>query len=167
MRGACRINWSASGLYGWLSRDIDRQIDRLGVRDAVRFTGYVPFEDLPYLYNLAEVFVFPSVYEGFGLPVVEAMACGTPVIVGAAAALAEVGGDAVHRVDPLNADSLGEALVSVTRDRDRRRDMSSRGLQRASEFSWQRTAAETLNVYRHVVAQPIGARAAVPAALRS
>ncbi len=155
------------GPYGWLSRDVDHQIDRLGVRDAVRFTGYVPFEDLPCLYSLAEMFVFPSVYEGFGLPVVEAMACGTPVIVGAAAALAEVGGDAVCRVDPLSVESLGEALVSLAHDRERRRQMSALGLRRSAQFSWERTAAETLDVYRSVVLARVGARQPMPAVLRS
>ena len=155
------------GPYGWLSRDVDNQIDRLGVRDAVRFTGYVPFADLPSFYSLAEMFVFPSVYEGFGLPAIEAMACGCPVVVGAAAALAEVGGDAVHRVDPLSADSLGDVLVSLARDRDRRKAMSQRGLRRAEMFSWDRTAAETLDVYRRVLAAPVGAREALPAVLRS
>ena len=78
------------GPYGWLSRNIAEQLERLQIAQAVRFTGYVPFEDLPAIYNLAEMFVFPSLYEGFGLPVIEAMACGTPVITGPAAALAEV-----------------------------------------------------------------------------
>jgi glycosyltransferase involved in cell wall biosynthesis len=79
-----------AGPYGWLSRDIDALIDRLQVNDSVLFTGYVPFDDLAALYNLAEMFVFPSIYEGFGLPVIEAMACGTPVITGRIAALDEV-----------------------------------------------------------------------------
>ncbi len=82
------------GPYGWLCRDIENLIERLGIEDDVRFTGYVPFGDLPALYNIAEMFVFPSVYEGFGLPVIEAMACGTPTIIGPTAALVEVAGDA-------------------------------------------------------------------------
>src|SRR5436190_321443 len=76
-----------AGPYGWLSRDIEELIERLEVEDALRFTGYVPFADLPALYSLAEMFVFPSIYEGFGLPVVEAMACGTPIVTGHVAAL--------------------------------------------------------------------------------
>ncbi|MEQ1730562.1 MAG: glycosyltransferase family 1 protein, partial [Vicinamibacterales bacterium] len=137
-----------AGPYGWLSDDIDAQIDRLRVRDAVRFTGYVPFEDLPAIYNLAEMFVFPSVYEGFGLPVIEAMACGTPVVTGSVAALNEVAGDAAERVDPLEVESLSDALVRLASSRERREELSQRGLARARTFSWERAAAETLSVYR-------------------
>jgi glycosyltransferase involved in cell wall biosynthesis len=155
------------GPYGWLSEDVERQIDRLGVRDAVRFTGYVPFDDLPAIYNLAEMFVFPSVYEGFGLPVVEAMACGTPVLTGPVAALAEVAGDAAERIDPLDADTLGEAIVRLAADRDRREALSKAGLERARAFSWQQAALDTLKVYRQVVARPATARTAAAAAIQS
>lgn len=154
------------GPYGWLSTDIEAQLDRLRVRDAVRFTGYVPFDDLPAIYNLAELFVFPSVYEGFGLPVVEAMACGTPVVTGPVAALAEVAGGATAQVPELAAEPLGEALVALTRSREQRDALARSGRKRASEFSWDRAAAETLNVYRRVVASPVVARAA-SAALQS
>jgi glycosyltransferase involved in cell wall biosynthesis len=138
------------GPYGWLSRDIEEQLERLQIAPAVRFTGYVPFEDLPAIYNLAEMFVFPSIYEGFGLPVIEAMACGTPVITGPAAALAEVGGGAVEHVDELDAEGLGAALVKLAQSRERREHMAALGLLRASEFSWRRAARETLEVYRLV-----------------
>ena len=102
-------------------------------RDAVHFTGYVPFEDLPALYSLAEMFVFPSMYEGFGLPVIEAMACGTPVITGRAAALSEVGGGAVEHVDRLDADALGEALVALAASRERREELSAPGCARSRD----------------------------------
>jgi glycosyltransferase involved in cell wall biosynthesis len=140
-----------AGPYGWLSRDIEDRIDRLGIRRAIRFTGYVPFEDLPALYSLAEMFVFPSVYEGFGLPVVEAMACGTPVVTGDVPALAEVAGDASEYAGSLDAESIGEALVALARSRDRREELSACGLARARQFSWQRAARETLEVYRAAV----------------
>ncbi|MGE3958918.1 MAG: glycosyltransferase family 4 protein [Vicinamibacterales bacterium] len=155
-----------AGPYGWLSADIERQIDRLRVRDVVRFTGYVPFGDLPAIYNLAEMFVFPSVYEGFGLPVVEAMACGTPVITGRVAALNEVSGDAALQVDPLNPATLGEALVLLASDREQREELSRRGALRARAFSWERAAFDTLNVYRQVAAQGVSSREAAPAALQ-
>ena len=155
-----------AGPYGWLSEDIERQIDRLQVRDALRFTGYVPFDDLPAIYNLAEMFVFPSVYEGFGLPVIEAMACGTPVVTGPVAALSEVAGDASERVERLDAESLGDAMVLLARSRERREELARRGLRRTQAFSWERAASETLNVYRRVVADPVAAQAARPAALR-
>ena len=156
-----------AGPYGWLSNDIEAQIDRLRVRDAVHFTGYVPFADLPAIYNLAEMFVFPSVYEGFGLPVVEAMACGTPVITGSVPALTEVAGGASERVDPLEPETLGDAIAALAGNRERREDLSRRGLERAQTFSWERAATETLTVYRHAVAGPLAERRAAPAALSS
>jgi radical SAM superfamily enzyme YgiQ (UPF0313 family)/glycosyltransferase involved in cell wall biosynthesis len=136
------------GPYGWLSRGIDEQIARSGVADAITFTGYVPFEDLPALYSLAEMFVYPSMYEGFGLPVVEAMACGVPVITGGAAALSEIGGGAIVEVDRLEPDALGRALAALAGSRDRRDELSGRGLARAAAFSWQRAARESLEIYR-------------------
>jgi glycosyltransferase involved in cell wall biosynthesis len=141
-----------AGPYGWLSRDIEDRIDRLQIEDAIRFTGYVPFEDLPALYSLAEMFVFPSLYEGFGLPVIEAMACGTPVITGPVPALSEVAGGAVEQVDHLDAESLGDAMVGLARSRERRENLSALGLQRSHYFSWDRAARETLEVYRQTVA---------------
>jgi glycosyltransferase involved in cell wall biosynthesis len=156
-----------AGPYGWLSRDVEAQIDRLHVRDAVRFTGYLPFDDLPAIYNLAEMFVFPSVYEGFGLPVVEAMACGTPVITGRVAALDEVTNGAAERFAPLESDALGDCLVSLSRDRDRRAELSRLGLARARAFSWERAAAETLNIYRLAAARPLAERPAAAAVVQS
>src|SRR3954463_12765811 len=136
------------GPYGWLSRGIDEQIARSQIGDAIKFTGYVPFEDLPALYSLAEMFVYPSMYEGFGLPVVEAMACGTPVITGRTAALTEIGGGAIMEVDRIEPDSLGRALVALAGNRDLREELSGRGLARAASFSWERAARESLEIYR-------------------
>jgi glycosyltransferase involved in cell wall biosynthesis len=146
------------GPYGWLSRGVARQVERLKTADRIRFTGYVPFADLPALYSLAEMFVFPSVYEGFGLPVVEAMACGAPVITGRAAALEEVGGDAVAHVDERDAGSLGDGLVALARDRERRDALTAHGIERARQFSWHRAARETLDVYRRVASRAVAAR---------
>jgi glycosyltransferase involved in cell wall biosynthesis len=140
-----------AGPYGWLCADVDRLIDRLQLRRQVRFTGYVSFEDLPALYSMAEIFVFPSVYEGFGLPVIEAMACGTPVITADVPALTEVAGGAAVHVASLDVGALGDALVALAGDRERRADLSARGLERARAFSWRRAAIETLAVYRQVV----------------
>src|SRR5216110_1104150 len=118
--GQLRHQLVCAGPYGWLSRNVEDLIDRLGIEDAVRFTGYVPFEDLAALYSLAEMFVFPSLYEGFGLPVVEAMACGTPVVTGHVAALAEIGGGAIEQVNRLDADTLGDAMVRLADEGQRR-----------------------------------------------
>jgi glycosyltransferase involved in cell wall biosynthesis len=156
-----------AGPYGWLSRDIEDLIDRLQIEDAVRFTGYVPFGDLAALYSLAEMFVFPSLYEGFGLPVIEAMACGTPVVTGHVAALEEVGGGAVEQVGHLDADSLGDAMVRLAGDRQHRERLSTLGRERAQLFSWERAARETLKVYRHAVNGEVAAAAPIPAAYRS
>jgi glycosyltransferase involved in cell wall biosynthesis len=145
------------GPYGWRSRGIAARIERLHVADAITFTGYVPFDDLPALYSLAEIFVFPSVYEGFGLPVIEAMACGAPVITGRTSALAEIAGGAIEHVDRLDADSLGEALVSLARNRARRDYLAGLGIERARTFSWNRAARETLEVYRQTAKRAAGA----------
>ncbi|HZT76969.1 MAG TPA: glycosyltransferase [Vicinamibacterales bacterium] len=146
------------GPYGWLSRGLEELIQRTRVSHAIHFTGYVPFDDLPALYSLAELFVYPSMYEGFGLPVIEAMACGTPVVTGRAAALAEVGGDAVEQVERMDVDALGEAMARLAREPERRAVLSHAALQRAERFSWDRAARETIEVYRSV---------AKPAAVRS
>jgi glycosyltransferase involved in cell wall biosynthesis len=153
-----------AGPYGWLSRDIEELIERLEIENALRFTGYVPFADLPALYSLAEMFVFPSIYEGFGLPVVEAMACGTPVVTGHVAALAEVAGGAVEHVERLDADQLGDTLVRLAGSPERRHHLSLLGLQRSQVFSWERAARETLDVYHHALNGEAPAPAAVSAA---
>lgn len=120
---------------------------RLGLADSVRFLGYVPPADLPALYSGADLFVFPSLYEGFGLPALEALACGTPVVASNVSALPEVVGDAALQVDPLDTEALAGAMESVLRDDGLRVDLRERGLRRAREFSWERTARETLAVY--------------------
>jgi len=151
------------GPYGWSSRDLYEQIDRLGLRNAVHFTGYVPVEDLPVIYNLAELFVFPSIYEGFGLPVVEAMACGTPVITANTSSLREIAEGAAETIDPRSTDALIDALVRLARDAELRADLARRGLARAAEFSWTRTAREMLAVYQRAagVAAPAAAAPSV------
>ena len=136
------------GPYGWSSRDLTGLIERLALTPYVHFTGYVPFEDLPALYNLGELFVFPSLYEGFGLPVVEAMACGTPVITANSSSLGEIAGDAAITVDPLSTDALAQAIRGLATDEAYRRDLSERGWLRARTFSWTQTAKEMLAVYQ-------------------
>ena len=126
-------------------------IERLSLGGRVVVTGYVPESDLPALYNGARVFVYPSLYEGFGLPVLEAMACGTPVVTANASSTAEVVGDAALVVDPHDEAELAGALLAAANDSALRATLRSRGLARASEFSWARTARETLAVYRKAV----------------
>jgi anaerobic magnesium-protoporphyrin IX monomethyl ester cyclase len=162
--GDVRLPLVCAGPYGWRARDVAEQVAALKLGPAIRFLGYLPFDDLPVLYNLADLFVFPSLYEGFGLPVVEAMACGTPVLIGRTGSLVEVGGDAVEVVDPLDTDAIGHAIASLAASEPRRRELRERGLARAATFSWERAAAETLSVYRQAMAQPVPARRARAAA---
>lgn len=136
------------GKYGWKESSIERRAHELGLGDDVVLTGYVPYEDLPALYNAADVFVYPSVYEGFGLPPLEAMACGTPVITGNQASLPEVVGDAGLMVDPFDADAFADAMDRLLFDRLLRAEMFALGLDQATKFSWDTTAEETLKVYR-------------------
>jgi len=118
--------------------------------DWVRFAGYVPDADLPALYAAARVFAYPSLYEGFGIPPLEAMACGTPVVASTAGALPEVLGDAALLVDPYNEDALAQAIRAAAEDQG---TLRRRGLERASRFSWRRTAEETWRVYEDVSAR--------------
>jgi glycosyltransferase involved in cell wall biosynthesis len=147
------------GPYGWASRDLSGQIERLGIRSAVRFTGYVPFDHLPAIYNLGDFFVFPSLYEGFGLPVVEAMASGIPVLTSNTSSLGEIAGDAAETIDPTDTEAMADAIWRLATDAQLRRQRSDLGLQRARAFSWSQAAREMLAVYHRTA----GARVAPPA----
>lgn len=141
------------GARGWKHAEVDAAIEEEQVGDAVRFAGYVPASELPDWFRAADVFVYPSRYEGFGLPPLEAMACGTPVITSNAASLPEVVGDAALVVSPDDKDGLAEAIVRVLSSPSLREEMRGRGLAQAAKFSWARAARETLDVYRAVLAQ--------------
>jgi len=133
-----------------LSEDLFRHGEGLDVKHDVRFLGYVPDEDLPSLICLADVFAFPSLYEGFGLPPLEAMACGTPVVSSNASAMPEVVGDAGILVDPLDVTALAEALRRSLLDDQLRTQLVERGLERSRRFTWEKTAQETLKLYEKV-----------------
>ncbi len=139
-----------AGNRGWLAEEVDHVLDELKLSDAVRLLGGVPNEELVYLYNAAKLFVLPSFYEGFGLPPLEAMACGTPVIVSKVSSLPEVVGDAGILVEPEDIEGLTVAMWRALTDDNLRREMRAKGLKRAATFSWQRTARETLAVYQKV-----------------
>ncbi len=141
------------GQQGWQYQDIFARISGLELQDHVIFTGFVPDEDLPALYSGADVFVLPSLYEGFGLPVVEAFACGTPVIASNVASLPEVAGDAAILVNPTNIEGLAQVLERVCMDAGLRQAMRQAGLARAAQFSWRTCAEQTRQVYRQVWAQ--------------
>lgn len=113
--------------------------------------GFVPTDDLVGLYNAATVFVFPSIYEGFGLPVVEAMQCGCPVVLSKSGCLRELGGNAVYYVDPYDPDSIANGIGELYYSPELAKKYSDRGLEQARKFSWRKTAEETVKVYREVV----------------
>lgn len=119
----------------------------LGIGDKVFFTGYVPYEDLPYFYNGADVFVYPSLYEGFGLPPLEAMSCGTPTITSNVSSIPEVVGDGALLINPFDTEELAKAMEKVLEDPGLKADLISRGFERAAEFNWRKTAQQTLEVY--------------------
>lgn len=144
-----------AGPWGWSMNDFQQQIERLELNDSVQMLGYIPDEDLPGLYSLATVFVFPSLYEGFGLPPLEAMACGTPVLSSKNSSLAEICGDAAYLVDPLDEESLVAGLQRVLGDETLRAELGEFGRRRAGEFSWERAARETAAVYDQVLKSPI------------
>jgi alpha-1,3-rhamnosyl/mannosyltransferase len=127
-------------------------IDRLGARDRVRWLGPVADADLPALYATATVFVLPSQYEGFGLPVLEAMACGAPVACSNTSSLPEIAGDAALMFDPYDVDAMAGAIGRMLENRTMRVRLVQAGLEQAARFTWQRTAAQTLAVYRKVIA---------------
>jgi len=139
------------GKKGWLYEGFFRRLRELGLEDRVIFTGYVPDEDLPAIYSAADLFVFPSLYEGFGLPVLEAMACGVPVICSNTSSLPEVAGDAALLVDPADVRALAGAIERVLTDEGKWREMRERGLQQAARFSWDEAAAMSLKVYQDVL----------------
>ena len=149
-----------AGKRGWLYEGFFRRLRELGLEGEVILLGFVPDEDLPALYSAAELFVFPSLYEGFGLPVLEAMACGTPVIASNASSLPEVVGEAGILIDPHDVGGLVKAMGRVLMDGGKRREMREKGLQQAARFSWERTAAMTLGVYRSVLGRGADERGA-------
>ena len=131
--------------------DPRRTVDRLGLEGSVIFTGQIREQDKAPLYSAATVFAFPSLYEGFGMPVLEAMACGTPVLTSNRSALPEVAGDAGLLIDPYDISQIAEGLRQLVEDQSLREDLSRRGLERARRFTWRQVADQTVRVYREVV----------------
>jgi glycosyltransferase involved in cell wall biosynthesis len=151
-RQGCRASVLALvGNRGWSDAVILASVERLGLGGAVRILGQAPTDDVVALYNLADVLILPSLYEGFGLPVIEAMACGTPVVTSPNGALAEIAGDAAEYVDPTQVESIAAGMRSVLNDPERRALLRAAGLRRAAQFSWEATAAQTRRVYQAAV----------------
>jgi len=130
--------------------EVHREAVESGFADDILFTGFVATEDLPLFYQAADIFVFPSLYEGFGLPILEAMACGTPVACSNLSSMPEVAGDAAVQFDPADEASIASALWSIITQPDLHARLSACGLVRSNQFSWARTAAQTLKVIRSV-----------------
>lgn len=140
------------GARGWKHADVDSAVEAEGLAGVVQFAGYVPQDELPLWYRAAELFVYPTRYEGFGLPPLEAMASGTPVVTTAVASIPEVVADAAILVSPNDEPALAEAIVQGLSDRTRREEMMARGRAQAERFSWPQAARETAQVYRQVLA---------------
>lgn len=139
----------------WKSSPVAQKVKELGLEGQVKFTGYIPDEDLPALYNAADLFCFPSLYEGFGLPVLEAMACGTPVVTANSSSLPEVAGDAALLVDPYNVAEIAAAMRRILEDPALAAELRQRGLERAKQFTWEKTARQTIAVYEKVLGEKL------------
>ena len=140
-----------AGGRGWMYQEIFRTIDEYDLGDTVHLPGYLPPDELPWWYNAAEAFIFPSLFEGFGLPVVEAMACGTPVLVSDVSSLPEAAGDTGLLLPPQDIDAWTEALALAIRDPAWREDAGRRAQLRALDFTWANTAAQTIASYRRAL----------------
>jgi len=145
---ADRLPLILGGGIGWMAQDVFAAIERLELGEWVKHVGFIPTADLPFWYNCAEAFLYPSVFEGFGLPVLEAMACGAPVITTNVSSLPEVAGGAAKCLPPKDIELWTGALKDLKSDGEWRDRARARGLERANHFSWARTAELTLNSYR-------------------
>ncbi|MDD5367630.1 MAG: glycosyltransferase family 1 protein [Anaerolineaceae bacterium] len=139
------------GKAQWHASEIYTLVSKLGLKNEVIFPGYVSDEDLVVLYNAAQVFVYPSIYEGFGLPVLEAMACGTPVVTSNSSSLPEVAGTAALMVNPKSEEEIANAILSILSNLELRNRLKNVGPAQAAKFTWEKTAMGTVEVYREVL----------------
>ena len=140
-----------AGGEGWLMTQTESFIESAGIKDRLLFTGYLQDEELSALYSSCGAFIYPSLYEGFGLPPLEAMACGAPVIASRIAASQEILRDAAVLIDPLDSESLTRAIVDFLKDDKRSKESRMRGLEHAAKFSWDKAARSTYEVYERTV----------------
>jgi glycosyltransferase involved in cell wall biosynthesis len=139
------------GSYGWKSNDLEEYISKLNITDRVKFLGFVPKNDLPGLYGTADAFVYASLYEGFGLPPLEAMACGCPVISSNCTSIPEVVGDAGLLVDPDSVEQISDAMLKVCDSKSLQNDLKKKGIDRSKKFTWENCAKRTIDVYKSVI----------------
>lgn len=140
------------GGKGWLYDEIFRRVAELALQEEVHFTGFVADADLPVLYSAAEFFAYPSLYEGFGLPIIEALACGTPVVTADNSCLPEAGGDGAYYVKAEEVDSIAAGIVRLATDADLRSRLRAAGLAHAAHFTWERSAGQLLDAYTRALA---------------
>lgn len=145
------LTFVIAGGKGWLEDPIYHALERHGMADRVRFIGYAADDDLPALYSGALLSPFVSLYEGFGLPILEAMACGTPVVTGTRSSLPEVAGDAALLVDPSDTDAITDAIARLVTDSALRDELIQRGYERARRFTWDAAAARLLAIYERIL----------------
>jgi glycosyltransferase involved in cell wall biosynthesis len=137
-----------AGKKGWMFREIFETQAKLGLDGKVKFLDYVPERDLVYLYNLATLFVYPSLYEGFGIPPLEAMKCGCPVVTSNISSLPEVVGDAAIKIDPNDNEALADAMISILRNDALRKDLIKKGFKQSKKYSWKLSARKFLDIIK-------------------
>ena len=151
VREGANVNLVITGKKGWYYEGLFKLVDDLNLKNKVIFTGYVSEKDLPALYSGAKAFVFPSLYEGFGLPILEAMACGTPVISSNTSSMPEVIGQAGILISPKDERVWAQNIIKILRDRGLAQTLSQMGIRQAKKFSWEETAQKTIAVYKEVL----------------
>ncbi|RJQ33529.1 MAG: glycosyltransferase family 1 protein [Actinobacteria bacterium] len=138
------------GGSGWKSDSLSKEIKEYGLEDEIIFPGFIGQEDLPFIYNACSLFLFPSIYEGFGIPLLEALSCGKPCISSNTSSMPEVAGDAAILIDPLDANSWADNIVDLLENPAKEEDLSKKALIQTQKFSWQKTAKQTLLVYKQL-----------------
>ena len=141
------------GMKGWMMEDLDQQIKFLGIGKDCVFLGHVKDQELRELYNMTEVFVFPSFYEGFGFPIVEAMSCGAAVVASRVSSCKEVAADAAQLIDPHNPEDIYSSIVEILDNRELSNNLKHKALERAGYFSFKNTAEQTLEFYQKIGAE--------------
>ena len=142
----------AGRTYAGLNSEFDSTMARLNLGDSLVQLGHVNNYDLPALYAAAKMFAFPTRYEGFGIPILEAMSCGVPVLTSTTSCVPEVAGDAAILIDPYSVEAIADGMEQICNDSELQADLRRRGVERASEFNWKKAAEQTLNVYQQAAA---------------
>jgi glycosyltransferase involved in cell wall biosynthesis len=140
-----------TGKKGWYYENLFEMVDKLGLHKDVIFTGYIEDQEAPILYSAATIYAFPSLYEGFGLPPLEAMSCGTPIVASNTSSIPEVVGDAGVLLSPIDKIGWSKALQKVLSSTAEQKKMSNQSLERAKNFSWRKTAEKTISIYEEIL----------------